>query len=186
MEMKRSKSIIIVIFFVMLFASSCQSERISQTQLQLVRYSLKITDLPDGWKFSGKDWSNDFGGENYTIAYEMDMHIFVSNTIGIYSSALQSEEVYKDWEEEWFYSTPKQIQLDVSFSPIDKQDEIRFECSQLYRDDPIIYCVFLQRHSELINFVRISGDSRNKNSLSFEDIYVILGVLDGRLNEVLD
>jgi len=185
MKINRHKIMLLIVFFLTLFISSCQTERINQTQLQLVRYSLKITDLPKGWKFTGKDWGTDFGGESYTIAYERDVLVFVSNSVAIYPSEIQAEQVYKDWEDEWFYSSPKQIQLDVSFFPIDQHDEHRFECSQLYQGDPIVFCVYLQRHDKLINFVRISSDSRNKYSLSFEEIYEILGVLDSRLNEVV-
>lgn len=168
----------------MVINTSCQTEQIGETQLQLVRYSLKKTDLPGGWKFGGKDWSVDFGGESYSVLYEIDPLVFIGHTIAMYANDAQSQEAYKEWEAKWF-DVSMNVEPVISYSPMDAEDEWRYECLQTYPNDPILFCIYLQRHKEIVNFVRISSDSNNKNSLTSENVVNLLSILDQRLNEVI-
>jgi hypothetical protein len=167
----------------MLFTASCQTERISQTQLQLARYSLKKADLPSGWKFTGKSWDVDFGGESYAVTYEMDMHIFITHEVSIHASQDQAQEAYKEWEGDWFVST--NLQPDAPYSPLDQDDDYRYECKQIKPVSPLKVCFYLQRHDEMISFVKINLDNRNRNNPTLEEVNDILDVLDKRLNEVV-
>jgi hypothetical protein len=167
----------------MLVIVSCQTEEISQTQLQLARYSLKKTDLPSGWKFEGKSWDVDFGGESYSISYAIDALVFITHEVSIHSSGDQAEQAYKEWEADVFDST--YLQPETLYIPLDNEDDYRCECQKTKPDSPLEICFYLQKHNEIISFVHIGFDSRNKDNPTFEEISNILAILDRRLNEVV-
>ncbi len=180
----RNTTIKIWLFLVIiLITASCQTEEIIQTQLQLARYSLKKADLSKGWKFSGKSWEAVFGGESYTVVYERDKLVFITHTISVHVSEDKAKQAYKEWESDWFDTTD--LQPDVQYSPLDEDDDYRYECQKLKPDSPLKVCFYLQRHNEIISFVHIGFDARSRNNTTFEEINEILAVLDERLNEVV-
>lgn len=184
--MNTNKILLLMLVLVTLLTSSCQTprtSRVSETQLQLARYSLKKADLPQGWKFEGESWSVDFGGESYTVTYEMDMLIFVSHVVSIHPSEEEAKQAYQSWEGDWFDTT--YLQPDEPYSPLDEDDDYRYECEKIKPDSPIKVCFYLQRHNDVINFVHISFDGRNKDNPTFAEINDILSILDERLNEVV-
>jgi hypothetical protein len=158
---------------------ACQTEKISETQLKLARYALKIGDLPKGWKFTGKSWGNGYGDEGYTVTYEIDDHNFLSHTISIYSNQSQAQKGYEEWNNEWFEST--QPWPEAKYFPLDSKDDYKFECLRLNPESPLLSCRYLQRHNEIISFVRTSLDN---TSMTFAELDKVLGVLDERVNTV--
>jgi len=169
----------------MLIAASCRTSRISQTQIQLVQYSLKEADLPgSGWSVEGKSWESAYGGESYGIIYIRDKFVFINHVISIHSSEDQAQQAYQEWENEWFDIT--NLQPEITYDPIDQDDDSRMECFRMKPDDPLIDCVYLQRHNTLINFVKINLDYRSRSNLTFEEIDGILAILDKRLNEAVN
>ncbi|HEU0291237.1 MAG TPA: hypothetical protein VFR47_00775 [Anaerolineales bacterium] len=157
-----------------------QMEEMSPLDRQLTEYALKTNDLPNGWKYSDKDWGVEFGGSGYTVIYELeaDPSIFLSNTIAIYLNEEKSEIAYQQWEDLWFKST--QPWPEATYSPRDQKDDYRFECLQ-FPEDPILSCRYLQRHNNIIGFVKINLDNK---SLTFTELNDILGIVDERLNNV--
>ncbi|HEU0291240.1 MAG TPA: hypothetical protein VFR47_00790 [Anaerolineales bacterium] len=176
---------LIIVVFATLALSSCRTSRISQTQIQLVQYSLKEADLPgSGWSVEGKSWESAYGGESYGITYIRDKLVFISHVVSIHSNEDQAQQAYKEWENEWF--TIAKFQAITSFSPSNTNDTFRYECEEKGPGAPLgswRLCLYLQRKNDLISFVKISLDESSKNNLTFEEINQILGILDKRLNE---
>ena len=156
-----------------------QTEEMSPLDRQLTEYALKTNDLPNGWRYSDKSWGVEFGGSGYTVIYELeaDTSIFLSNTIAIYLNEEKSKIAYQQWEDLWFKST--QPWPEATYSPQNQKDDYRFECLQ-FPDDPVLSCSYLQRHNNIIGFVKVNLDDKN---LTFAQFNNILGVLDKRLNE---
>jgi hypothetical protein len=164
-------------------SASCQigqTEEMSPLDRQLTEYALKISDLPDGWRYSDKGWGVEFGGSGYTVIYELktDTSIFLSNTIAIYLNEEKSKIAYQQWEDLWFKST--QPWPEATYSPQNQKDDYRFECSYALPESSILSCRYLQRHENIIGFVKIRFDNK---SLSFTELNDVLAILDQRLNE---
>jgi len=176
--MKRDTIIILIILIMVLSIVSCQTEGLSPLQSQLTQYSLKIEDLPNGWQFSDKSWEADFGGAGYTVNYELNTNIFISNTVDIYLNTDKSKLAYQQWEDLWFKST--QPWPEATYLPRDQKDDYRFECLR-FPEDPILSCSYLQRHNNVTSFLKINLDNKN---LTFTELNDILGILDKRLNDV--
>lgn len=185
--MKRNKVMVLIIVLLTSLTSSCQTSRtsrISQTQMQLVQYSLEKTDLPgSGWSLEGKGWGADFGGESYGITYIRDKHVFVNHIVSIHSSDDRAQQAYEEWETDTFDIT--NLQPEQSYTPLDHDDDYRFECVQMKLTDPLMVCFYLQRHNRIISYVRISLDSRSTSTLTFEEINDVLSILDKRLSELV-
>lgn len=185
--MKTNKPIMLIIVLVMLLATSCQTprtSRVSQTEIQLVQYSLKKADLPgSGWSIEGEGWGADYGGESYGITFIREQHVFVNHIVSMHSSEDRAQQAYKAWEAEWFETT--NLQPDILFSPSDQDDDYRYECEELQPGHPLMVCFYLQRHNQIISFVRINLDNGSINNLTFADINDILAILEERLNEVV-
>jgi len=158
-------------------ALACQAEKSSQTQLQ-TQYSLEIGDLPKGWKFEGESWNVDYGGESYTVTYQITDHNFVSHTISMYPNEDQAREAYEEWSNESFDST--QPLPEATYSPLNQNDDYRFGCFEpLEGTKSVIFsCRHLQRHEEIISYVRVNLDNA---SLTFSEVDKILVILDERL-----
>ncbi len=170
---------VIIVLTLMLFMMACQTEKISQNQLKLARYTLKIDDLPKGWQFTGRSWSTDYGGDSYTVTYEFDDHNFLSHTISMFPNESQAEQGYEKWNNEWFDVT--QPWSEATYSPLNPKDDYKFECLRLSPESSIFGCRYLQRHNEKISFVRISLDN---TALTFAGLNKVLGILDERVNTV--
>ena len=88
---------------------SCQTqvETISQTQMKLERYAVTIQDLPTGWIYTGENWSNSFGGEDYTRGFDIPNNTIIrfGHSISIYPDEKQAEVAYPQWEAYWFGCT---------------------------------------------------------------------------------
>jgi len=159
---------------------ACQTDSLSPIQRQLINYAIKPSDLPSGWSFQGKDWSAEFGGESYSITYQLNMYVFITQTISIHSSEDRAKQAYKEWEDKWYKLVP--FQSVTSFSPLSKIDDYRYECEQ--SNSPLKVCVYLQRHNQLISFVKINLDIGNSRNLTVDEINDILRILDQRLSDV--
>jgi hypothetical protein len=149
---------------------------------------LKKSDLPGfGWSNEGKSWEPAYGGESYGSVYvqDQDKYIFVRHTVSIHSSEDAAQQAYKEWEKEWFDFDLINLQPEVPYTPLDQDDDYRFECSQMKPNDPLIVCFYLQRHNQVISFVGINLDYRSTSNLTFAEINDILAILDQRLNEVV-
>ena len=178
--MKINKAVILAICMVLLFTSSCRTSRVSQVQLQLVQYALKESDLTGNWNVTGQAPSVAFGGESYDVGYERDDFVFINHTVSMHSSIERTQQAYAEWETR-FFGLPNS-QPDVSYIPLDPTDDHRIECSRLEPDDPIMVCVYLQRHNTLISFVKVGFDNRSLENLTVDDMGDILQALDKRLN----
>ena len=172
----------LVIVFITLITSSCRMSRISQTQMELVQYTLKDDDLPGKWNIEGKGWGADYGGESYGITYERNQYVFVNHIVSLHSSESRAKQAYSEWEAKRF--SVAKLEPEISYIPIDQNDDHKFKCAQVKPDSPVIVCIYLQRHDMIINFVRISFDNRSTDSLTFEEANDILTILDERLNEI--
>jgi hypothetical protein len=94
--MKNRKQVIFLVL--MIFGiTACQVEQVSQTQLKLARYSIEVNDVPQGWKFTGKDWNKEYGGESYLVTYELDNMIGLAHTVSIYPDEESAKNAYKNW-----------------------------------------------------------------------------------------
>jgi hypothetical protein len=157
-----------------------QTEEMSPLDRLLTEYALKTNDLPNGWIYSDKSWGVEFGGSGYTVSYvwAANTSMFLSNTIAIYSNEEKSKLAYQQWEDLWFNST--QPWPEATYSPQDQKDDYRFECLQ-FPEDPILSCSYIQRHNNIIGFVKINLDNK---SLTFTELNEILNILDKRLNTV--
>jgi hypothetical protein len=178
--MYKNKTHLLIIFLLAILASSCQTEAMSPLDRQLTEYALKTNDLPNGWRYSDKDWGVEFGGSSYTVIYELkaNTRIFLSNTVAIYAGEEKSKLAYQQWEDLWFKST--QPWPEATYAPQNQKDDYRFECLS-FPDDPILSCEYIQRHNNIIGFAHINFDTK---SLGFSELNDILGILDKRLNEV--
>jgi hypothetical protein len=168
------------ISILLLLTTSCQIEKISQTELKLERYAVKISDLPKGWIFSGEDWNYKFEGESYLAAYGVPNSNMIrfGHTIAIYPDEVQAENAYPKWEGEWFSATEKWT--GAKFTPSDPKDAFRFECQQILSDKSIVSCSFLQRHKEFIVSILVTLDGK---AMTLSQLNEILLVLDERLNK---
>ena len=178
--MYRARINLLVIFLLTILTSSCQTEAMSPLDRQLTEYALKTNDLPNGWRYSDKDWGVEFGGSGYTVIYELkaNTRIFLSNTVAIYAGEEKSKLAYQQWEDLWFKST--QPWPEATYTPQDKNDDYRFECLS-FPDDPILSCSYIQRHTNIIGFAQINLDNKK---LTFIELNDILGILDKRLSDV--
>jgi len=182
--MKKNRLWIWISVLIFMWVSvSCQiglTEEMSPLDVQLTQYALKTNDLPSGWRYSEKSWGVEFGGSGYTVIYELeaDTRIFLSNTISIYLNEEKSKIAYQQWEDLWFKST--QPWPEATYSPQDQKDDYRFECLS-FPEDPILSCRYLQRHNNIIGFVKINLDNK---SLTFTELNDILSILDKRLNDI--
>ena len=181
----RRKSVYIlagVLFVIVSITMSCQVEKISQTQLKLARFSVKKVDLPEGWNYSGENWYQDLGGENYTVAYSVPDNPIISlaHTISAYPTEEKAKEAYPIWEDDVF-SGVWHPWPDANFLPLNPDDLSRFECQQILSDTSIIGCNYLQLHGQFISYVLVNLDSK---VMTFEQLNEILEILDRRLNEV--
>lgn len=173
--------------FLLIWSSICAScklgqiEQMSPLDSLLKEYALKANDLPEGWIFTGEDWGVDFGGSGYTVSYEFktDPSILLSNTIAIYSDQEKSNLAYQQWEDLWFEST--QLWPEATYSPQSQQDDCRFECLNALVGSSILSCRYLQRHDNIIGFVKVRFDNE---SLTFTDLNRMLSILDKRLNDI--
>ena len=158
-----------------------QAEEMSPLDKLLTEYALKTNDLPNGWRYSDKSWGVEFGGSGYTVSYvwAADTSMFLSNTIAIYSNEEKSKLAYQQWEDLWFKST--QPWPEATYAPEDQKDDYRFECLDALPGSSILSCRYLQRHENIIGFVKVRFDAA---SLTFAELNDILGILDGRLNNV--
>lgn len=156
---------------------ACQTEKISKTQLKLDQFTLKTRDLSKRWKFVGGDRSTDYGGESYTVTYLIDDHNFLSHTISIYANSSQATDAYEKWNNEWFNVTSEW--QPSNYSPLDQKDDYKFDCLKLSPESPLVGCRYLQRHNEIISFVRVGLDN---TTLTFAELDGILGILDERLS----
>jgi hypothetical protein len=172
---------ILMMFVLLLMTTSCQTEKISQAELKLERYVVKISDLPEGWEFSGEDWNYKFGSESYLAAYGIPNSNMIrfGHTIAVYSDETQAENSYPKWEDEWFSATEKWT--GAEFTPSDPKDVYRFECQQILSDKSIVSCSFLQRHKEFIVSILATLDGK---AMTLSQLNEILIVLDKRINEV--
>jgi len=49
-------------------------------------------------------------------------------------------------------------------------------------DDPLLVCMYLQRHYQIISFVKVNFDNRSDVNPTFDELNKILSILDERLN----
>lgn len=166
-----------VVLFVMV--SSCQVESINPTALKLERYSIVAKDFPDGWKFVGRDWSSEFGIESYSVAYGVPSKegIGFRQTIELLTNLPSAQNEYSKQETKWFSTTEKWEGTD--FSPLNSEDDYRFECVQIFMDKSIASCSFLQRHNHMVVIILVNVDGE---AITFSQLNEILRVLDERLN----
>ncbi len=181
--MNKNKILILVLVLATLLTSSCRTSRVSQTQIQLLQYSLQKADLLGKWSVEGKAWGADYGGESYGITYMRDKYVFINHIVSIHSSEDRAKQAYKEWETKWFDVT--NLQPEAPYVPLDQNDDYRFECLQIKPDDPLMDCIYLQRHNEIISFVKTNFDDRSNNNLKFAELSDILAILDKRLNELV-
>jgi len=174
----------IAIFLLILLFTACQTDSLSPIQRQLANYAIKPSDLPSGWSFQGKDWGVEFGGESYAIIYQLDMYIFITHSIAIYAGEDQAKQAYMEWENDISKLPNMQPDKSLSFSPLDANDDYEYNCGQWAPNDLSRYCVHLQRHNNLISYVKINLDSGNSRNLTVDEINGILRILDQRLNDV--
>lgn len=179
-----------ILVLMILLVSSCQTprtSRVSQTQVQLLQYSLKKTDLPGfGWSIEGESWGADYGGESYSVTYIREKLVFITHMVSIYPSEDQAQLAYKEWESEWF--SIANFQPVTSFLPMNADATFRYECEQKDSGEPLSslrLCIYLQRQNEVVSFVKISLDKSSNNNLTFAEINDILKALDKRLNSVV-
>ena len=183
MQKKLQYTFLVAILFSILATVSCQVERISQSQLELERLSVTITDLPDGWVYSGQNWNESFGGETYTIGYGVPYNNIIrfAHTITEYSNEDQAKIGYPKWEADTFDGDWNEWE-GANFVPSDPNDQYRFECLQVLSDTSVVSCRYLQRHNQIISYVLVNLDGE---AMTLSQLNEILGVLDVRLNEVV-
>ena len=185
MKIILNRTLLSMILVGLLTTISCQTqvETISQTQMKLERYAVTIHDLPQGWIYSGENWTNSFGGEDYTRGFDIPNNtngarIGLGHTMSIYPDEKQAEAAYPQWEDYsfgglWNYSG-------AEFVPSDPNDQYEYKCQQILQDKSIIGCRFLQRHNQFIVYVSATIDGK---AMTLAQLNQILGVLDKRLNE---
>ena len=170
---------IYAVLFVVL--SSCQAEPIKPASLKLERYSVTAKDFPDGWKFVGEDWSSGSNTERYSVSYGAPSKdgIGLNQTIQLYTSLSMAQDEYSNQEKEWFSTTEKWE--GTEFSPLDSEDDFKYECVQIFMDKSIVSCSFLQRHNEIVVIILVNVDGE---LITFAQLNEILRVLDERLNVI--
>ena len=180
--MRKKYKLLVMFFVVILFTTACQAEEISQTQQKIVRFSVKRFDLPDGWNYSGENWYQALGGENYTVAYDVPDNPIISfaHTISAYQTENDAKESYPKWEDDVFGGVWEPW-AEADFIPSNSGDLSLFKCQQILSDTSIIGCNYIQLHGRFISHVLVNLDSK---ALTFEQLNEILGVLDKRLNEI--
>ncbi len=169
--MKRNHIVVLLILLTVLLTSSCQTEEMSSLDRQLTEYALKTKDLPNGWKFSDKSWDAVFGGSGYTVVYELeaDTSMFLSTTVAIYLNQDKAKLAYQQWEDLWFKST--QPWPEATYSPQDQKDDYRFECLYALPGSSILSCNYLQRHNNIIGFVKTRFDDKILTFTELNDIF---------------
>jgi len=182
LKMNRNKTAILAIILVTFIVSSCKTSRISQTQMELVQYSLKKGDLPGNWIIEGKGWGADYGGQSYGIIYTREQSVFINHIVSLHSSENRAKQAYVEWETERLNVTA--LPPEILYIPLDENDDYTSDCVQTSPDSPVKVCIYLQRHGRIINFVRISFDNRSGNNLTLEEVNDVLTILDKRMNEV--
>ena len=182
-KIKKAAFLSIMLIITILATISCKAEKISQNQLKLEQLSVAITDLPDGWIYSGQDWNQNFGAEDFTIGYGIPNNNIIrfAHTMSSYSDEEQARIGYSEWEKDTFSDGFLQTWEEADFSPSDPRDQYRFECEQILSDASIFSCVYLQRHNQIISDILVNLDGK---AMTFAQLNEILGVLDKRLNEV--
>ena len=148
--------------------------------MKLERYAVTIQDLPTGWIYSGENWSNSFGGEDYVRGFGIPNNTMIrfGHDISIYPDEKQAEVAYPQWEAYWFgglWNYPG-----ANFVPSDPHDQYIYKCQQILQDKSIISCSFLQRHNQFIVSVLATIDGK---AMTVAQLNQLLGVLDKRLNE---
>jgi hypothetical protein len=169
-----------VILLANLTITSCQENEVSKTQLKLARYSVTAKDMPKGWRFAGDDWSNDYGGESYLVAYGESKLNGLSHTISFYVDEEAAKSAYPKWEDDWFVDTQKWT--DADFVPSNPSDDYRYECTVApVPDKTILSCRYLQRHKQFISFILVNFD---KDVVAFHKLNDILKSIDNKLNQI--
>lgn len=171
------------IFFILaILLTACNAEKISQAQLKLAQFAVKKNDLPEGWHYSGENWYQSLGGENYVRAYQVSdtPKIGFGHTISAYQIEMEAKEAYSNWENDVFSGKWDYFE-EANFVPSNPNDLYRFECQQIFSDTSIIYCSYLQQHGRFISHVSVNLDPE---FMSFEQLNEILEILDKRLNEI--
>jgi hypothetical protein len=165
----------------LLLTTSCQIEKISQTELKLERYAATTKDFPKGWAFVSEDWGGESGKESYSANYNVPSKNIIGfgETIVLYPDQARSQNAYLEWEKEWFSVGEKWP--GTEFAPLDSNDEYRYECTQISLDKSVISCVFLQKHNELVVLILVNIDDK---AMTFSQLNEVLRVLDERLNKV--
>jgi len=185
--MKRNKFLLLVMSLVMICISSCQparTARVNQSQIQLAQYILREEDLPGvGWSIKGKGWGTNYGGDSYGIIYIRDDFVFVNHIVSLYSDVTQAQQAYQQWENEWFNLA--NFQPKTSYTPLDSGDGYRIGCFQIRSEDPLMDCIYLQRHNQIISFVKVNFDTGSANNLTFDEVNAILGIVDKQVNEIV-
>jgi hypothetical protein len=187
----KKKIIVSILMLVAHLTSSCDiswnanaPSRVDQTQVLLRQYTLQKTDLPGaGWRVQGDGWGTDYGGENYGITFVRDQHVFINHTLSIHPSDEQAQQAFKEWEDKWIKLM--NLQSAVPYVSINQKDDYVSGCYQSQPTDPLMVCIYLQRHNRIISFVQVNLDSGSANNLTFEEINDILGIVDKRVNEMV-
>jgi len=173
-----------LVIIVLLGCVSCQilGPEARQALSQTSKYEVAAKDLPAGWKFSGQDWSEDYGGQSHLVAYVIgnDDIIRLTHTISIYPDEEQAKSAYSKWEEEWFKGAWKKWP-GADFAPSDLNDEYRFECLNPGFEKPLISCNYLQRHKRFVSFILTNF---NDQTMTFAQLNAILKAVDDRLNQI--
>lgn len=188
--MIRNKTVMIILILVTLLAASCDLSQIenapprrSNNQLLVKQYVLKKTDLPGaGWSIEGEGWEYDFGGEGYGIVFIRDQHVFVTHSLSIYPNEEQAQQALKESENKWIKLT--NIQPTIPYVSSNQKDDYLSGCYQEQPTYPLIICIYLQRHNQIISFVKVNLDSGSANTLKFDEVNNMLSVLDKRVNEM--
>jgi hypothetical protein len=178
-----------LVIVLLLGCASCQipGPEARQVISQIANYEVMAKDLPAGWKFSGQDWSEHYGGQSHVVAYDVDnidvnrgFKNSLGHTISIYPDEEQAKTAYPKWEEEWFKGLLLK-QPEVNFVPSDPNDQYRFECDQIFSDKSLFGCLYLQQHKRFISFVLVNLDGK---AMTFAQLNTILKAVDDRLNQI--
>lgn len=169
-----------IVFFIILqfFLASCQVENISENQLKLERYSLRISELPSGWIFDGENWSRQLDGDTYLVAYGVkdNISVRIGHSISLYASKDKADEAFLKWEDKWLDAVEEWA--GAEFTPINAEDVFLYECQQVISS--LLSCSFLQRHENFVIHVLVTLDNK---SMTLDQFNEILKILDKRLNE---
>jgi len=189
--MAKTKLLIIILIFVSLLTISCEVSQIDKSpsrrddaQLLVLQSALKKTDLPgSGWKLEGEGWGTDYGGENYNVTFIHDQHVFINHSLSIHPSEEQAQQAQKEWENEWIKLS--NLQPAMPYVSLNQKDDYVSGCYQREPTYSLMVCMYLQRHNQIISFVKVNLDTGSVNNLTFDEINDILSVLDKRVNEMV-